>query len=106
MAKSTTKKNEFKEFDFNADNGNIFSGRLWPKSGGSEKADIYPLSLTVNGLAIVGAKLVDGKNGSFISFPQYKTTKGEYKAQCYFYNKDDMADCSQFADYLVKLLAD
>lgn len=99
-------KAEFKEFKFEGENGNVFSGRLYPRSNSTDKCDIYPLSIVVNGLAIVGTKFMDTPKGSFVAFPSYKTRDGEYKAQCYFFNKEDMEDLSALGDYLVKLLED
>lgn len=100
MAKGTkTKNSEFKEFEFEGDNGNTFTGRIYPKGDKS----FYGLSLTVNGLAITGCKLVEGKNGLFISWPQYKTKDG-YKNICYLYQKEDLADLQSLVNTLETLI--
>ena len=39
-------------------------------------------------IVITGLKVVDGKNGLFISFPQYKDSNGDYKDIVYPLNKD------------------
>lgn len=37
-------------------------------------------SLTIeDSICITGLKVVDGKSGLFVSFPQYKNNEGEYK---------------------------
>lgn len=107
MAKRTkteTQEVKYTEFMFDGENGNSFEGRIYPKNTDSEKAEIYPLSITINGLAIVGCKLVGSAKGYFIGFPQYKTKSGDYKSQVYFFTKEDMADCQACADYLIKLV--
>ena len=39
-------------------------------------------------IVITGLKVVEGKNGLFISFPQYKDSNGDYKDIVYPLNKD------------------
>ena len=40
--------------------------------------DLVFLSLMLNGVTINNCRIVTGKNGDFISFPQYKGSNGEY----------------------------
>ena len=40
--------------------------------------DLVFLSLMLNGVTINNCRVVTGKNGDFISFPQYKGSNGEY----------------------------
>ena len=39
-------------------------------------------------IVITGLKVIDGKNGLFINFPQYKDRNGDYKDIAYPLNKD------------------
>lgn len=103
MPKNSKSNKNYKEFKFEGENGNVFEGRLYTEKKATENAESYGLGLTINGLAIVGAKLVDSKKGAFISFPTYKNSKGEYKSLIYFFNKEDIADCKAFVDYLMSL---
>lgn len=43
-----------------------------------EGKDLVFLTLMLNGISINNCRIVTGKNGDFISFPQYKGTNGEY----------------------------
>lgn len=97
--KSTSNTNtDVKEFKFEGENGNVFTGRIYEaKEVGNNT--VYPLSLTINGLAVVGAKLWDNKK-TFISMPEYKDSKGDYHSICYFYEKNDIADMNALAEYL------
>jgi len=53
---------------------------------GSVKAS---LSLTVEGVLVIrGARLVDGKNGLFVSMPSRKNAAGEYYDICFPNNND------------------
>lgn len=97
--KKETKKNDFKEFNFSGENGNEFSGRLYSAKE-LQNCDSYGLSLTVNGLAIVGAHLIVTEDNAFISMPQYKGTDGKYHSHVYFYGKDDIADLNALVSYL------
>ena len=40
-------------------------------------------ALTVNGVAVYGCNVVEGKNGDFISFPSYKGKDGKYYNHVY-----------------------
>lgn len=103
MAKATKEtKKTFKEFNFTGSNGNTFVGRLWlDNAKETEKAIITPLSLTINGLVIVGCKLVETeKKGDFISFPQYLGKDGEYKDLVFFTSKDDFSDLKELVETL------
>ena len=40
--------------------------------------DLVFLTLMLNGVSINNCRIATGKNGDFISFPQYKGTNGEY----------------------------
>lgn len=91
------------EFKFEGEHGNEFSGRVYE---GTDKKNCtqYPLSITINGLALVGAKLMVSEKATFINMPSYKTSAGEYKSLIYFYNKDDIADINACAEYIESLL--
>lgn len=39
--------------------------------------------MVVNGVSIYGCKVVEGKNGDFISFPSYKGSDGKYYSHAY-----------------------
>ena len=43
-----------------------------------EGKDLVFLTLMLNGISINNCRIVTGKNGDFISFPQYKGSNGEY----------------------------
>lgn len=53
-------------------------------------------SLTLDEIFVVtGIKLIKGKNGKFITFPQYKTKDEDYRDVCFPLNKelrDDITD--------------
>lgn len=104
MAKANTKKEtkSYKEFNFTGSNGNTFVGRLWlDNAKETDKAIITPLSITINGLVIVGCKLVETeKRGNFISFPQYLGKDGEYKDLVFFTSKDDFSDLRELVESL------
>lgn len=102
MAKATKEtKKTFKEFNVTGSNGNTFVGRLWLENvKETEKAVITPLSLTINGLVIVGCKLIESEKGSFISFPQYLGKDGEYKDLVFFTSKDDFSDLKELVEAL------
>lgn len=40
--------------------------------------DLVFLTLMLNGVSINNCRIVTGKNGDFVSFPQYKGSNGEY----------------------------
>lgn len=103
MAKANTKKETkaFKEFDFTGENGNTFTGRVWLENvKETEKAVITPISITINGLVVVGCKLVESSKGAFISFPQYQGKDGDYKSMVFFTKKEDLDDLKALAEDL------
>lgn len=103
MAKANTKKETkaYKEFNFTGENGNQFDGRLWLENvKETEKAVITPISITINGLVVVGCKLVESSKGAFISFPQYQGKDGEYKSMVFFTKKEDLDDLKALAEEL------
>lgn len=102
MAKKNTSKSNI-EFKFEGKNGNEFSGRIYEKKE-TEKSEMYPLSLTINGLAIVGSKLFISDKGTFVSMPNYKGSDGEYHSICYFYDKKDIEDLNALAEHIESLL--
>lgn len=104
MKKSNTKpENNYKEFNFEAKN-NFFSGRIYTEGTKSEKATRFGLSLTINGLAIIGCKLFVTENKTFVAMPTYKTSGGEYKNLCFFTDKEDLKDLDNLASHLKSLL--
>lgn len=39
--------------------------------------------MVVNGVSIYGCRVVEGKNGDFVSFPSYKAKDGKYYSHAY-----------------------
>lgn len=71
--KKTTKKNEREYIEvtsFAVSNARVVS----TKKGD----DLIFFTLNLNGIFINNCKVASGKNGDFISFPQYKGSNGEY----------------------------
>lgn len=70
--KKATKKNE-REFievtSFAVSNARVVS---------TKKGELIFFTLNLNGIFINNCKVASGKNGDFISFPQYKGSNGEY----------------------------
>lgn len=103
MAKANAKKETkaYKEFNFTGENGNQFDGRVWLENvKETEKAVITPISITINGLVVVGCKLVESSKGAFISFPQYQGKDGDYKSMVFFTKKEDLDDLKALAEEL------
>lgn len=103
MAKAQ-KKEEFKTFNVEGENGNTFEGRLYLNPKETENAKIYPLSLTINGLAIIGAKYFDTTKGCFVKLPEYKGSDGDYHSLCYFFKTEDVKDFKDLANCIGELL--
>lgn len=104
MAKKEIKAREtsdFKEFEFEGNNGNVFEGRIYNSPKNVNNGCIFSLSLKINGLVIVGSRLYKGKENQAILFPSYKSGD-EYKSQVYFVDKDDIQDLKDFSEELVK----
>lgn len=87
MARTAKTKNEassFREFEFRGKEITI-SGRIYPdlkKSG--DKVDITPMNLTINGvISIKGCRLMQSDKNTWIAFPQYKDSKGNYQSYVY-----------------------
>ena len=72
-ATTKTKKNEdnLKIESFSVDRAHMF------ENGG------VVLDITLNGIRIYGVKVVEGKNGDFLSFPQRKGNDGKYYSIVY-----------------------
>lgn len=97
-----TKTSDFKEFEFEGQNENVFEGRIYYPCKDTKNGCIFNLSLKINGLVIVGSRLYKGKDGSpSLLFPSYKSGD-EYKSQVYFVEKEDIQDMKDFADELGK----
>ena len=83
-AKKSEKESTFKEFEFKGKEI-TFSGRIYPdlkKSG--DKVDITPMNLTINGvISIKGCRLMQSDKNTWIAFPQYKDSKGNYQSYVY-----------------------
>ena len=45
--------------------------------------------LVINGVKLYSCRLVEGRNGDFVSFPSYKGKNGKYYTHCYFDLNDD-----------------
>ena len=97
-----TKTSDFKEFEFEGQNGNVFEGRIYYPCKDVKNGCIFNLSLKINGLVIVGSRLYKGKDGKHcVLFPSYKSGD-EYKSQVYFVDKDDIQDLKDFAEEIGK----
>lgn len=62
------------------------------------------LDLEVNGVTIYGCKLVDGKNGGFVSFPNQKGKDGKFYNHCYV--KFDENDTKSIINTFNKMIAE
>ena len=97
-----TKTSDFKEFEFEGQNGNVFEGRIYYPCKDAKNGCIFNLSLKINGLVIVGSRLYKGKDGSHgLLLPSYKSGD-EYKSQVYFVEKEDIQDMKDFAEEIGK----
>lgn len=95
--------------EFDLDQGaNTASGRAFITSATStEKTNIIPLSLNINGLCIKGASLFVSRSGSydpFIKFPSYKNKKGEDVSYIFMVEKDDIAFLKELSKTISGLL--
>lgn len=53
--------------------------RVYPFEGNKKSNLVAMVSVTFGGVFVVtGFKIIDGKNGLFVSMPSIKTSKGEY----------------------------
>ena len=107
MGRKNTSKKEtinFKEFSFES-GANVANGRVYPDSyKDTGKAEIYGLSLTINGLVIRGCKLVVTDKSNFISFPQYKTKDGDYESLVFMVEKEDIEFLKGLANEIANLI--
>ena len=106
MGRKNTSKKEtinFKEFSFES-GANVANGRVYLEMRQSDKADIYGLSLTINGLVIRGCKLVITDKSNFISFPQYKTKEGDYESLVFMVEKEDIEFLKGLANEISNLI--
>lgn len=78
MAKNK-KANEYAEFKFKGDTFD-YSGRVYPAK---KKGNPF-VYLTLNDAITIQVHLIEGKKGSFISWPSYKTSDGDYKSLVYW----------------------
>ena len=53
--------------------------------------DLVYFDVEINGVTIYGCKVVEGKNGDFISFPSHKGKDGKYYNHAYIKLSDDQA---------------
>ena len=51
--------------------------------------DLVFFDVEINGVTIYGCKVVEGKNGDFISFPSHKGKDGKYYNHAYIKLSDD-----------------
>lgn len=51
--------------------------------------DVVFFDVEINGVTIYGCKVVEGKNGDFISFPSHKGKDGKYWNHVYIKLSDD-----------------
>ena len=100
---NTKKESNFKEFSFEF-GANVANGRVYLELRKSDKADIYGLSLTINGLVIRGCKLVVSDKSNFISFPQYKTKDGDYESLVFMVEKEDLEFLKGLANTIYNLI--
>ena len=54
--------------------------------------DLVYFDVEINGVSIYGCKVVEGKNGDFISFPSHKGKDGKYYNHAYIKLTDDQAE--------------
>lgn len=54
--------------------------------------DLVFFDVEINGVTIYGCKVVEGKNGDFISFPSHKGKDGKYYNHAYIKLSDDQAN--------------
>lgn len=84
----TSKKNgndsTFKEFSYKGKEI-TFSGRIYPDlKKSTDKVDITPMNLTINGvISIKGCRLMQSDKTTWIAFPQYKDSKGNFVSYVY-----------------------
>lgn len=48
--------------------------------------------MIVNGVTVYGCRIVEGKNGDFVSFPAKKGKDGKYYSHCYYDFKKEEVD--------------
>ena len=53
--------------------------------------DLVFFDVEINGVTIYGCKVVEGKNGDFISFPSHKGKDGKYYNHAYIKLTDDQS---------------
>jgi DNA-binding cell septation regulator SpoVG len=53
--------------------------------------DLVFFDVDINGVTIYGCKVVEGKNGDFISFPSHKGKDGKYYNHAYIKLSDDQS---------------
>ena len=53
--------------------------------------DLVYFDVEINGVTIYGCKVVEGKNGDFISFPSHKGKDGKYYNHAYIKLTDEQA---------------
>lgn len=74
-AKKATKDEEVKKDCIVVASHEVSRVRVVPVKG---KDDLVFFSLTLNGVSINNCRVVSGKNGDFISWPQYKGSNNQY----------------------------
>ena len=80
MAKSKKEtKNDYMDRDFSVGSIRIYDG-------GKNRNDYGSISLDCG--FVIYITIVETKKGRFISYPSYKTKKGEYINQAYCFDKD------------------
>lgn len=63
--------------------------RVYPFEGNKKSNLVAMVSVTFGGVFVVtGLKIMDGKNGLFVSMPSIKTSKGEYKDSAFPLTKE------------------
>lgn len=69
-----------------------------------EYKDTVFFDVDINGVMIYGCRFIEGKNGSFVSFPSYKGSDGKYYSHAYI--KLDEATINLIDEQIDQLLAD
>lgn len=99
MARTTkgaksTKKNKAVESDYSftikADNESgqsCIDVDLYERDNGNVSAKI-----TLAGCFVIYARVVNGKNGAFMSYPSFKNKNGDYINQAFCFDKDIIAE--------------
>ena len=99
--KATETQNEEKEV-LKLDSWNVERVRVVTTKDGK---DLVFLSLMLNGITIHNCRVATGRNGDFISFPQYKGSNGQYYNTVFarLSEEDTKAICAKVQEEIDKM---